>query len=56
LNIKINLIVNTTRGIDDRFDDGVEDFAAVHIHADCVADFALFIGYLVRLSRAGIRD
>jgi len=45
LNIEIDLILNTTHGIDDGFDGGVDDFAAVHVDADLVADFARFIGH-----------
>jgi len=41
LNIKSDLILNATSGIDDGFDRGVDDLPRVHVDADFVADLEL---------------
>ncbi|MGB7436992.1 MAG: hypothetical protein WBR26_11580 [Candidatus Acidiferrum sp.] len=38
---EINLVSQSTRGIEDGYDCGIEDFAAVHLEADFVSDFEL---------------
>ena len=42
---KINLILRAIRGVDNRLDGGVYNLSGVHVDADFVADFGLFIGH-----------
>jgi hypothetical protein len=48
---EINLIVQTVRLVDDRFDYGIDDLSAVHGNADVVADFGFVAGHAARISR-----
>jgi hypothetical protein len=47
---EINLVLQSIGRVEDGFDDGVYDFAAMHADADFVADFGLFGRHLASLS------
>jgi hypothetical protein len=44
---EINLVLETIGRVEDCFDNGVYDFAAVHADADVVADFELVVWLLL---------
>ena len=48
---EINLVLQSIGRVEDCFDDGVNDFAAVHADANVIADFGLFTGHAPRISR-----